>query len=71
MWHFLIGLVIIALGTAIIYFSPRAVEFLGRIEWAERNLWWTRNGVILFGFVVIILWVLVMFWVLQAGSPLT
>ena len=70
MWHFLVGLIIMALWVTCIYFSPKATEFLGRIEWAEQHLWWTRNAVILFGFVVIVLWVLFMFGVLQGWSPL-
>ena len=69
MWHFLIGLLIVTLWIAVIYFSPKAVEFLGRIEWAEKNVWWTKNAVVLFGFVVIVLWILFMFGVLQNGSP--
>ena len=71
MWHFLVGLVIIALWGAVIYFSPRATEFFGRMERAEQHLWWTRNAFVLFGFIVVVIWILFMFGILQGWSPIT
>ena len=71
MWNFLAGLLIVAVWGAIIYFSSRVVEVLGRIQRAEEHLWGTRNMFILLGFVVIILWVLFMFGIVQSWSKIT
>jgi hypothetical protein len=71
MWHFLAGLLIAAVWGAIIYFSPRATEFFGRIQRAEEHLWGTRNAFVLLGFIVIVLWVLFMFGIVQSWSKIT
>ena len=54
---------------AMTYFSAQIVEVMGRSDWAEKNFWWTRNAIVLFGFVIMVLWVLFMFWVLDMSSP--
>jgi len=53
----------------LIYYSAQLIDMLGRNERAERNLWWTRNAIILSGFAVIVLWVLFAFGVLHMSSP--
>jgi|BioPla2DNA2_1021312.scaffolds.fasta_scaffold20306_3 uncharacterized protein YhhL (DUF1145 family) len=65
-----LGLLFMAIWALLIYYSAQLVDLLGRIPRAEKNLWWTRNAIILFGFVVIVLWVLFMFGVLNMWSPL-
>ena len=56
-------------GLALVYYSSQLVDVMGRSDRAEKNLWWTRNAIILFGFVVIVLWVLFMFGMLNMWSP--
>ena len=65
-----LGCLFMLAGAVLIYYSAQLVELLGRNARAEKNLGWTRNAIILFGFVVIVLWVLFMFGVLDMWSPL-
>jgi hypothetical protein len=51
------------------YYSSQLVDMLGRNERAEKNLWWTRNAVVLCGFGLIVLWVLFTFGILHIASP--
>ena len=64
-----LGLLFIWWGFALVYFSAQLVDAMWRNDWAEKNLWWTRNAIVLFGFVIMVLWVLFMFWVLDMSSP--
>ncbi|HPC34066.1 MAG TPA: hypothetical protein PLP73_00235 [Candidatus Absconditabacterales bacterium] len=65
-----LGLLFMAIGALLIYYSAQLVDLLGRIPRAEKNLGGTRNAIILFGFAIIVLGVLYMFGVLNMGSPL-
>ena len=64
-----IGLLFMWVGLVMTYYSAQIVNAMGRIERAERNLWWTRNAIVLFGFWLIVLWVLFMLGVLEISSP--
>ena len=65
-----LGILFILIGLVVVYYSFQLAGVIGRIARAEKNLWWTRNAIILFGFVVIVLWVLFMFGVLNTTSPI-
>lgn len=52
-----------------IYYSSQLVDLMGRNDRAERNLWGTRNALVLFGFWLVVLWTLFMFGVLEMSSP--
>lgn len=71
MWNIILWLFVVGLWWVGIYFSPNLTSVFGRNAWAERNLWWTRNAVILFGFVVIILWIMMMFGMLDGMQDAT
>ncbi len=64
-----LGMLFMWAGLALVYYSSQLVDVMGRSDRAEKNLWWTRNAIILFGFVVIVLWVLFMFGMLNMWSP--
>jgi len=65
----LIGLAIVGIWWAVVYFSSYIADIFGRIERFEKNLGGTRNGLMLFGFGIIIIWLLVLFWVIPTTSP--
>jgi len=52
-------------GAALMVWAYPLVDFFGKSEWAERNLWWTRNMFVLIGFGLVIIWGLVAFGVVQ------
>lgn len=64
-----LGLFFMVAWLALVYYSAQLVDMMGRNDRAERNLWWTRNAIVLFGFWIIVLWVLFMFGVLEMSSP--
>lgn len=64
-----LGLLFMWAWVALVYYSAQLVDMLGRIERAEKNLWGTRNALVLFGFGIIVLWVLFAFGVLAMSSP--
>ncbi len=64
-----LGLLFMWAWVAMIYYSSQLVSLMGRNSWAEKNLGWTRNAIVLFGFWLIVLGTLFMFWVLEMSSP--
>ena len=68
MKNFLVGLLIMWAGAALMIWAYPLVEFFGRSDWAEKNLWGTRNMFVLIGFVLIIVGGLVAFGVVQMWS---
>jgi hypothetical protein len=65
----ILGLLFVWVWLAMTYYSAQIVNVMGRSSRAEKNLWWTRNAIVLFGFWIMVLWVLFMFWVLWTSSP--
>ncbi len=61
----IIGLLVVGLWGVVIYFSANLTQVFGRNAWAERNLGWTRNAIILFWFVMMIFGVMMMFGMLD------
>ena len=64
-----LGMLLIWAGFVLVYYSSNLVDLIGRNDRAEKNIWWTRNAIILFSFVVMVLWVLFMFGMLNVWSP--
>jgi len=65
----ILGLLFMWVWLAMTYYSAQIVDAMGRSDWAEKNLWWTRNAIILFSFWLMVLWILFMFGVLEMSSP--
>ncbi len=64
----LLGLVFMAIGIALMYFSYPIVEHLGRNTRAEEHLGGTRNLILFIGFGLIIVGGLFMFGMIQIGA---
>lgn len=47
-----LGLLFIGGWIAMAYYSAPIVDMMGRSDRAEKNLWWTRNAIVLFGFLI-------------------
>lgn len=67
MKNFLVWLLFVIIGGAVIYYSAQMSKMFGRIRWAEQNLWSTRSAYVLGGFVLIVLWFLMMMWMIEFG----
>ncbi|MFA6256467.1 MAG: hypothetical protein WC606_04760 [Candidatus Absconditabacterales bacterium] len=65
----IIGLAIAGLGGSIVYFSSYLAEMFGTIAWFEKNLGGTRNGLVIFGFGIMIIGFLILFGVIPTNSP--
>ena len=65
-----IWILLIGVWWAISYYSWQITQMIGRSSWADQYLWWTKNAVVLFWFLVIILWVLFMCGVFKWSSPM-
>ena len=65
------GLAIMAIGAACCYYSYDLVSAFWRNDWMERNLWGTRNWVVLFWFAMVVIWILMVFGVFSISSPAT
>ena len=65
----IIWLAVAGIGWSIIYFSSYLAEMFWRIEWFEKNLWGTRSGFVLFGFLIMTIGFLVLFGVIPTSSP--
>ena len=65
----ILGLIIAALGGSIMYFSSYIADIFGNIAWLEKNLWGTRNGLIIFGFGIMIIGFLILFGVIPVAPP--
>ena len=63
------GLAVCAIGAACCYYSYGLVEAFWRNDWMERNLGWTRNGVVIFWFCMVVIWILMMFGVFSVTDP--
>jgi hypothetical protein len=66
---FLLGLVFMGVGGAMMYYSYPLKEMFGQNAWAERNLGGTRNLFLMIGFVLIIVGGLMMFGIVQVANP--
>ncbi len=55
---------------ALIYFSQGVADMFGRVDWFERNMWSTRNGIISW-FLIIIIGFLILFGVFPVSAPVT
>ncbi|MDD2536966.1 MAG: hypothetical protein PHU61_00515 [Candidatus Absconditabacteria bacterium] len=65
-----LGLLIMALGSALMYFSYPLMEMFGRIPWAEKNLGGTRNAFLFGGFLFVVIGGLILFGVIPTTSPM-
>jgi hypothetical protein len=65
-----IWIIFIGLGLAAVYYSGPISQVIGRSARADAHLWGTRNAVILFGFIVMIIWVLFACGVFKSASPM-
>lgn len=65
----IIGLVIAWMGWSIVYFSGYLAEMFWSIARLERNLWGTRNGLVISGFGIMVIWFLILFGVIPTSSP--
>ncbi len=65
------GLFISALWATLTYFSQGVTDMFWRIDWFERNLWSTRNGFVLFGFLIIVIGFLILFGVIPLWQSIT
>jgi len=65
----IIGLFIAWLGWSIVYFSGYLSDMTGNIAWFDKNLWGTKNGFVISGFVIMIIWFLILFGVIPTSSP--
>ena len=63
------GLAISIIGAACCYYSYQLVSAFWRNDWMERNLWGTRNGIVLFGVFLVIIWILMVFGVFSIANP--
>jgi len=68
MQSFFLGVIIVGIGFAIVYYSSYFIEWFGTSEWMENHLGSTRVGYILFGFLVMFVGFLLMFGLLNTGS---
>lgn len=60
-------LLICLFGWSIIYFSANLTEMFGPIQRASRHLWWTRNGYVVFGFIIMVMGLVMMFGVFDTS----
>ena len=63
------GLAIVLLWSSLMYFSSSLASMFGNIAWLEKNLWGTRNGLVIFGFGITIIWLLILFGVIPVSTP--
>ena len=63
------GLALAVIGAACCYYSYDLVEAFWRNDWMERNIGGTRNWVVLFWFMMIVIWILMIFGVFSVSSP--
>ncbi|AHB41783.1 hypothetical protein P148_SR1C00001G1002 [candidate division SR1 bacterium RAAC1_SR1_1] len=66
-----VGLFVAGLGGVLMYFSQAVTDLFGRIEWFERHMSSTRNGYVIFGFLIIIVGFLILFGVLPISQAVT
>ena len=65
-----IWIIFIGLGMVCVYYSGPISQAIGRSAWADAHLWGTRNWVIMFGFLVMVIWVLFACGVFKSASPM-
>ena len=65
----IIGLFIAWMGWAIVYFSGYLADIFGNIAWFDKNLWGTRSGFVIFGFIIMIIGFLILFGVIPTSNP--
>jgi hypothetical protein len=65
-----LGLLVMGMWGALMYFSYQLVEMFGRNARAERNLGGTRNGIVILGFVIMLVGWLILFGIIPAWSPM-
>jgi hypothetical protein len=69
MKQFLLGLLFVGVGGALMYWSYPIMEMFGKNAWAERNVGGTRNLIFLIGCFFVIVGGLVMFGVVRVTNP--
>lgn len=63
MWRVIGGILLIVVGSLLIYYHNQLYQLFGDIEWAERNLGESKVVYVLLGVGVIVVGVLIMFWI--------
>lgn len=66
-----VGLFVALLWGVLIYFSQGITEMFWRVDWFERHMGSTRNGYVVFGFLIIVVWFLILFGVMPVSKPIT
>ena len=62
-------LLTMAVGGAMVYFSGKIVEVIGRIAWADEHLGGTKQAVVLFWFLLLIVGGLITFGIVSPSNP--
>jgi len=65
----IVWLVVAWMGWAVIYFSWFLADIFWNIAWFDKNLWWTRNGLIIFGFGFMVIGFLILLGMIPTSSP--
>jgi len=63
--NFLLSILLILVGSWLIYYSRQLEKWIGRWQWAEEYLGWTAQWYVIIWFLLIVLWFLVLFWVVN------
>ncbi len=66
--NIIVWLMIVWIGVWIMYYSQTLTQLFGRVAWADKNVWWTRQFFVLMGFVVCILWMFFVFWLMNVSQ---
>ena len=64
-----VWLLLMIIGFVIIYFSARIAEFVWRVRRMDEYLWWTRTGVLLWGFLLSVIGGMLMVWFIWFSNP--
>ncbi len=62
-------LTIMVVGWAMVYYSNKLVEWFWRSAWADEHLWWTRQAIVLFWFLIVVVGGLILFWIVSLSNP--
>ncbi len=55
------GLLVAGIGVAMIFYSSSLTKMFGRRARAENNLWGTMQGIIILGFIIIVIGIMMIF----------
>jgi len=67
MKNFLLGLLVVWVWIAFVYYARQLEKRFGVIKWAEDNLGGTHQLYWLLGMLLIFIWFLIIFWVINLG----